>query len=228
MWDGWSVQAVGPSAEAVADSDSYPRAKSGGVPTENGASSPPSPWSHASCSTVRLLLKPSLQSVVRRPAEGCQLARTRHSTLVGGNPPPRDEAAGPGPGLGSPPDGRTLLAAARFESADTAADAGVKRRSSTHRADTKTVRCVPCSCLPDRHSVCSFRADEPSPDNYADRQDAILCVVRCGLGCGTEIRFLTSDQATLFPVPRGYLHQSAHQRSALPPTSKFRAVHNGQ
>src|ERR1044071_7911987 len=83
---------------------------------------------------------------------------------------------------------------------------------------------VPCCCLPGRCTVHSFHADEPSRNIYADRQDAILCVLRCGLECGKESRFVTSDQVALFRAPRVLLHQSSRRRLAPTSTPDFKAV----
>src|SRR2546426_12578252 len=80
---------IGVFREAVAYSGSCPRAKYGGVGKENRASWSPSSSPCANPSTARMLQKPALQLVVRRPPGGCRLARKTNSTLVGGNPPPR-------------------------------------------------------------------------------------------------------------------------------------------
>jgi hypothetical protein len=154
--------------EAVASSGSCPRAKSGGVRTENRASLAPSPWSYASSSTVRLLLKPTSQSVVRRPAEGYRLARTRHSTLAGGNRPPRRGAAGPDPGSGSPPVGRNPPAIVPLESPDTAADAAAAPKSSGRTTSSDTGKSVPTRCLLDRQSDRSAHGGISSPNNRAN------------------------------------------------------------
>jgi hypothetical protein len=164
----------GSFTEAVADSGSCLRAKYGGVRTENRASSAPSPCSHASWPTVRSLQKRSRKSVVRRPPSGCQLARTRHSTLAGGNRPPRLGAVGPDLESGSPPDRRNPPVSAPLESPDTAADAAAAPKSSSRTDGTDNVPLAPDRCLQDPRSACSVRGNAPSPDNRADTPAEIL------------------------------------------------------
>ena len=112
--------------------------------------------------------------VVRRPPAGWLRARSRHSTLVGGNPPPRLGAVGPDLEFGSPPVGRNEFAAVQRERVYRAVDVGAAPRKLSGKDDKGSVECALAGSLPERHTVYNIHGGAPSPDNRGDKQDEIL------------------------------------------------------
>ena len=174
LWDYTLPSSTARFRKRVAGRGSCPRAKCGGVRKENRASLAPSQTTDAGSPRMRRHRKPCYQPVVRRLLLGSSLARSRHSTLVGGNPPLRCGAEGPDLGSGSPPSCRTQLATAGREPPDRASDAAAGPRKSNRKEDKGNVEHSLARPLPDRHSADNIHGGGRSPDNRGDRPAEIL------------------------------------------------------
>jgi hypothetical protein len=174
LWDRFTGRGPRKFRSAVADSGSRPRAKCGGVRIENRASLALSQMTAASLPKTQPPRISRWKQVVRTPPLGSLLARSRRSTLVGGNRPPRLGAAGPDPGFGSPPAGRNPLAAAPRAPPGRAIDAAAAPRRSARKEDGGNVECALPRPLLDRHTAGNSRDGGRSPDNRRDTPDEIL------------------------------------------------------